>query len=678
MGSAGNNSGDGGAGTATASASMLPANRRPSQQALGPPPMRKRQDSGCDGDDDEHDEDDDVAAIAAAAVATINAVAPVDTISGMTSVQKVGSMRDTRKGGMASQRKLRGRILRHRSTLQRTNAKQKEANAKRLSNISKYAQRSSSVRASDLQQLENTSVRIADWLGKQHQAYYRSSNRGDLGPATFRKSWLFSPLSQFVQVWKAAMAGLTLVSVWWVLFDWAFKPPPTPTLVGLEIAVELVFIIDILLHFRITYPDESTLKLVTDEWAVARNFLRTSFPLDMLGTLPVLVVFFLPPGAQYGFKLLRMARIARIWNAERMRLNYKQLLHLLAYFATLAHFVACMWYGICGAYHLKHYPGENNLIGREFEVTVSSPLEEKYTYSMYYGLLLVLGENIPPSTVAEAWFAWAALFLGCVAFSAVVGQVTVLLQELHHERNRYYERLLALDAKMRILKIPRELRARVMEWLEYCWDRFNAQDANALFADENPSIPMPRSLRTELALHAHAPMLLTCPLFYGAEEGFIAEVAMMLRLRISSAGDLIIQKDESDESMMFLKAGEAFILSPLNGTDIIVSLEAGSFFGELSVVFGGKRSASIRAATYCELVVLSREHLEDAWKVYPQARSRILDMAHRRRSAIKKMNADEKDEKEARQQEKGDKVKEVGWESSCTEQSAAPPETEKN
>ena len=115
---------------------------------------------------------------------------------------------------------------------------------------------------------------------------------------------------------------------------------------------------------------------------------------------------------------------------------------------------------------------------------------------------------------------------------------------------------------------------------------------------------MPRSLRTELALHAHAPMLLTCPLFYGAEEGFIAEVAMMLRLRISSAGDLIIQKDERDESMMFLKAGEAFILNPSKETEIIVHLKAGAFFGELSVCFGGKRSASIRAATYCELVVV--------------------------------------------------------------------------
>ena len=183
------------------------------------------------------------------------------------------------------------------------------------------------------------------------------------------------------------------------------------------------------------------------------------------------------------------------------------------------------------------------------------------------------------------------------------------------------------------------------------WERFHAQDANALFADENPSIPMPRSLRTELALHAHAPMLLTCPLFSGAEEGFIAEVAMLLRLRISSAGDLIIQRDERDESMMFLKAGEAFILSPSNENEIIVHLKAGSFFGELSVCFGGKRSASIRAATYCELVVLSREHLEEAWMVYPKAKENILQTAHRRKAAIKTMNEENAQKDESRKVE---------------------------
>merc|ERR1712216_611310 len=105
----------------------------------------------------------------------------------------------------------------------------------------------------------------------------------------------------------------------------------------------------------------------------------------------------------------------------------------------------------------------------------------------------------------------------------------------------------------------------------------------------------------------------------------------LLRLRISSAGDLIIQKDERDESMMFLKAGEAFILNPSKETEIIVHLKAGAFFGELSVCFDGKRSASIRAATYSELVVLSKQNFEDAWCVYPKAKEHILDTAHRRK-----------------------------------------------
>ena len=498
----------------------------------------------------------------------------------------------------SNQKKPRSRRgLRHQSTIQRVTDKQRKATQERMS---KYA-REKTVSSDDLQQLEDTSSRIAEQISKQHQAYYRSTNRGDIGPAALN---FISPHGKFVHVWKTIINGLTLISVWFVLFNWAFQPELHPSLQVGELLIEIAFITDVLLHFRITYPDHSTLQLVTNSKDVAKHYLFTDFPLDLVGTAPVCIAVLITLSVSspfwHGVKLLRLARLARLWNAEKMKLDYMQLLNLLVYFATLAHFVSCTWFGLCGNYHLAHFPGDLNLIGREFGVTITSSVSEKYTYSMYYGLLLVLGENIPPSTVVEAWFAWMALFLGCIAFSAVVGQVTVLMQELHHERNRYYERLLALEAKMRILKIPAELSRRVLEWEEYTWARFHAQDANALFADENPSIPMPRSLRTELALHAHAPMLLTCPLFYGAEEGFIAEVAMLLRLRISSAGDLIIQKDERDESMMFLKAGEAFILNPSKETEIIVHLKAGSFFGELSVCFGGKRSASIRAATYCK------------------------------------------------------------------------------
>ena len=554
---------------------------------------------------------------------------------------------------------MRGRVLRHKSTIQRVTDKQRDETQRRMS---KYVKPSVSLNSSsdDLKRLEETSVRIADWLSKQHQAYYRSTNRGDIGKTTCTSACqiarLLSPHGSFIQSWKKTSSAMIICSIWFVLFNWAFQPPMQmyPHYQLLEILVELFFVVDVCLHFRITYPNDSTLQLATNSKDVATHYLTDGFLGDFIGTFPVFVAVIIvtanstatptkdvAKSVQFWnvIKLFRLARLARIWKADKMKLDYMQLVNLLIYFASLAHFVSCVWFGFCGHYHLENYPNYN-LIGREFGVIQTSSISEKYTYSMYYGLLLVLGENIPPRSVFEAWFAWFSLFLGCIAFSAVVGQVTVLMQELHHERNLYYERLLALEAKMRILKIPKELSRRVLEWEAYTWDRFHAQDANALFADENPAIPIPRSLRTELALHAHAPMLLTCPLFYGAEEGFIAEVAMLLRLRISSAGDLIIQKDERDESMMFLKAGEAFILNPSKETEIIVHLKAGAFFGELSVCFGGKRSASIRAATYCELVVLSKQNLEDAWCVYPKAKEHILDTAHRRKKIITQMNKD--------------------------------------
>ena len=254
--------------------------------------------------------EDDIDAIAAAAAAsTVNL--------NSTTPDLTPKRRTTAPPSSTSIRRLRGRILKHKSTIQRANHKQKQKNVERMS------QYVASGNSDDIERLENTSLRIADWLSKQHQAYYRSSNRGDVGPATFRKSFICSPHSRFVQSWKSAMIALTLISVWWELFDWAFEPIHDPMITALRIVTEILFVLDIIMHFRITFPDKSTLQLVTNQKDVARRYFHTSFPLDLLGTVPVIVAVLVGnlPSTRT-VKLLRLARLARIWNAEQMKLDY--------------------------------------------------------------------------------------------------------------------------------------------------------------------------------------------------------------------------------------------------------------------------------------------------------------------------------------------------------------------
>jgi CRP-like cAMP-binding protein len=64
--------------------------------------------------------------------------------------------------------------------------------------------------------------------------------------------------------------------------------------------------------------------------------------------------------------------------------------------------------------------------------------------------------------------------------------------------------------------------------------------------------------------------------------------------------------------------------------EVVSSLGEGSFFGEIGLLIEAKRTASIRAATYCDLFVLSKKDLEKVLKVFPEQKARIVGMAEER------------------------------------------------
>ena len=52
-------------------------------------------------------------------------------------------------------------------------------------------------------------------------------------------------------------------------------------------------------------------------------------------------------------------------------------------------------------------------------------------------------------------------------------------------------------------------------------------------------------------------------------------------------------------------------------SQVVSILGPGQYFGDLGLLFGIPRSATIRAATHCELVMISKEELEDVLKGFP-------------------------------------------------------------
>jgi CRP-like cAMP-binding protein len=79
---------------------------------------------------------------------------------------------------------------------------------------------------------------------------------------------------------------------------------------------------------------------------------------------------------------------------------------------------------------------------------------------------------------------------------------------------------------------------------------------------------------------------------------------------------------------------KAFVKHAGSGRQVPVgTLKEGAFFGEVSMLTGRPRSASVVAATYCELLELDRATLDSIVATHPHVLEVMKEFARRRSRA---------------------------------------------
>jgi small-conductance mechanosensitive channel/CRP-like cAMP-binding protein len=89
-------------------------------------------------------------------------------------------------------------------------------------------------------------------------------------------------------------------------------------------------------------------------------------------------------------------------------------------------------------------------------------------------------------------------------------------------------------------------------------------------------------------------------------EGQRGQLAAMSRRLLYGAGEVIAREGEAGTSMFVLRRGEA-IVTVAGAEGEVARLHAGAFFGEMSLLTGDRRSATVTAVTDCELLEIAVE-----------------------------------------------------------------------
>jgi voltage-gated potassium channel len=120
------------------------------------------------------------------------------------------------------------------------------------------------------------------------------------------------------------------------------------------------------------------------------------------------------------------------------------------------------------------------------------------------------------------------------------------------------------------------------------------------------------------------------PFFQTIGAAVIAEVARLLRPRDYPAGAVIVRRGEPGDCMYFIASGEVEIeIGPEP-----LSLGTGEFFGELALLTGTPRTATVVAAEPCTLLRLDIVEFRELMGRQPELARVIYDAAHQRLEAV--------------------------------------------
>ena len=126
-------------------------------------------------------------------------------------------------------------------------------------------------------------------------------------------------------------------------------------------------------------------------------------------------------------------------------------------------------------------------------------------------------------------------------------------------------------------------------------------------------------------------LLQRVPLFARAPEALLEAVGRRIRTLVFNRGDLIVKQGEPGSSLFMIRQGQAQVLDD-NQTDVVATMGPGNLFGEVSLMLGSPRNASIRAASYCELLSLMRSDLDALVGDWPELGQRLLQLAQERQT----------------------------------------------
>ncbi len=135
----------------------------------------------------------------------------------------------------------------------------------------------------------------------------------------------------------------------------------------------------------------------------------------------------------------------------------------------------------------------------------------------------------------------------------------------------------------------------------------------------------------------------------GLPDDALRALAEGSETRLYDAGEAVIRQGDADSELYIVVRGAVTVhvqhANKRSREIEVARLDAGEFFGEMSLMTGEKRKATVRSVGECELMALGKEAFHRVFDVQPELMQRLsVELAEREKELDKVANTDRKSE----------------------------------
>ncbi|KGL85492.1 Potassium voltage-gated channel subfamily H member 8, partial [Tinamus guttatus] len=381
-----------------------------------------------------------------------------------------------------------------------------------------------------------------------------------------------------------------------------------------DIAVEMLFILDIVLNFRTTYVSQSG-QVVYEPRCICIHYVATWFFVDLIAALPfdLLYVFNITVVSGTG------QRPPHALQGAALRGAHPQPAEMPCPPCT------------AGVSQEGTSPEGRDSPPHTFlhahartQISVGGPsIRSAYITSLYFTLssLTSVGfGNVCANTDAEKIFSICTMLIGALMHAVVFGNVTAIIQRMYSRRSLYHTRMKDLKDFIRVHRLPQQLKQRMLEYFQTTWSVNNGIDANELLRD------FPDELRADVAMHLNKDIL-QLPVFETASRGCLRSLSLHIKTSFCAPGEYLLRQGDALQADYFVCSGS---LEVLRDNVVLAILGKGDLIGadlasQEPVI---KTSADVKALTYCDLQYIGLRGLCEVLQLYPEYASKFTADIH--------------------------------------------------